>query len=107
MQGHVSIIFSSAERKDYEFFVHDNSDTVQEEARAWFSDKWVELECEPIRQSGKVLLLDRILSVVDALGQHWFEDHPEEAQELVEKAVLALDSPVVVIDLPGASISSN
>lgn len=107
MQGHVSIIFSSTERQDYEFFVHDNSDTAQEDARSWFGDKWVELECEPIRQSGKVLLLDRILSVVDALGRHWFEDHPKEAQELVEKAVLALDSPVVIIDLPGASISSN
>lgn len=107
MQSQVSIIFNSSDRKDYEFFIHNNSDEAQEAARTWFADKWVELECEPIRQSGKVLLLDRILSVVDGLGHYWFEDHPEEAQALAEKAVLALDSPVVVIDLPGASISSN
>lgn len=107
MQSHVTIIFSPEEEKEYESFIHDVSEQAQDQARDWLAEKWVELECEPIRQSGKVLLLDRILSVADALGYQWFDQHPDQAQEFAKRCSLALDSEVVIVDIPGASISSN
>lgn len=107
MHSKVTIIFNSSDKKEYETFIHNPSLQSQSDARNWLSEKWVELECEPIRQSGKVLLFDRILSIADALGFYWFDKHPEEAKEFAQQCTLALDSEVVVIDLPGASISSN
>lgn len=107
MKSHVTIIFSLGEKKEYESFIHDTSEQAQDNARDWLAEKWVELDCEPIHQSGKVLLLDRILSIADALGYHWFESHPDQAKEFAERCTLALDSEVVIIDIPGASISSN
>ncbi|WP_245587011.1 hypothetical protein [Pelistega indica] len=103
----MTIIFNPGELKNYEIFHKDFSDSAQEAAREWIVNKWVELECEPTRQSGKVLLLDRILSVADELGYYWFDEHPDQAEEFARQCSLALDSPVVIIDIPGASISSN
>lgn len=107
MRNEVTIIFSATDHVDFNFFIHDTSEQAQQAARTWLEDKWEELECEPLRPSGKVLLLDRILGIADALGYHWCQNHPEQAQEFAEKCALALDSSTVQIDLPNISISSN
>lgn len=105
MRSNVTIIFSAKEQ-----LVYDNvipAERIDEsEARQWLIDKWTELECEPIRQSGKVLLLDRILGIADQIGYQWMKDHPERAEVFAEKCSIALDSEVVKIDIPGGSITS-
>ncbi|NOL50160.1 hypothetical protein [Pelistega europaea] len=107
MHNEVTIIFNAHDQMEFDFFSHDNSEETRKAARIWLENKWEELECEPLRPSGKVLLLDRILSIADALGYHWCQAHPKEAQEFAEQCALALDSVTVTIDLPNFSISSN
>lgn len=105
MRSHVTIIFSPKEQLSYESTIPADA-ANPDEARQWLVDKWAELECEPLRQSGKVLILDRILSIADEIGYHWMSAHPEKARVFAEKCSIALDSDVVKIDIPSGSITS-
>ena len=105
MRSNVTIIFSQNEQLVYDSVIPAEN-VNPEEARKWLIDKWTELECEPIRQSGKVLLLDRILGIADQIGYNWMNDHPERSAEFAQMCSIASDSEIVKIDLPGGSITS-
>ena len=68
-------------------------------AREWFEDRWVSLECEPIRASGKVLLLDKILSVTETLGYPLLSQSSDYAEELAIHTALVLKKPLITVDL--------
>lgn len=68
-------------------------------ARDWFEEYWVRLECEPARASGKVLLLDKILSVTEALGYAQLAGNESLSYELACQTALALEKPHITIDL--------
>ena len=74
-------------------------------AREWFEDNWVRLECEPIRASGKVLLLDKILSVAEAVGYPLLLQSDAHAYELATQAALALNKPVITINLVDQTVA--
>lgn len=74
-------------------------------AREWFEDAWVRLECEPTRPSGKVLLLDKILSVSEALGYPLLVQSDGHAMELATQIALALNRPVITVDLVEGTVS--
>lgn len=73
-------------------------------AREWFDSKWEEYGCEPLRPSGKVLLLDKILGVADALGYDRLAVDACRAQEFAHHAALALGRQRITIDLPGLTV---
>src|SRR5690554_7848903 len=67
MRSIVTIIFN--ERQSLEYVVDiDHTPEAQAMAQDWLEATWVRLECEPLRHSGKVLLLDKVLGVADSLG---------------------------------------
>lgn len=74
-------------------------------AREWFEDNWVRLECEPTRVSGKVLLLDKILSVTEVMGYPLLSQSEGHAYELATQAALALNKPVVTINLVDQTVA--
>ncbi len=45
-----------------------------EEARAWLDGQYQSLGCVPLRASGKVLVADKLISIVDAAGEALFAD---------------------------------
>lgn len=73
-------------------------------ARAWLAQSWESLGCEPLRPSGKVLLLDQIIGVTDALGYETLAREPARARELAEQIALAIGRPRITVDLPGLSV---
>lgn len=103
MRATVSIIFNPRNTLDLSVDVSPDASTARA-ARDWFDAEWVRLGCEPLRPSGKVLLLDKILGVVDAHGHASLQANPEAAREIAEQAVLAVDAQHVTIDLPGLSV---
>lgn len=74
-------------------------------AREWFEDSWIRLECEPTRASGKVLLLDKVLSVTEALGYPLLSQSTDHSHELATQTALALKKPVITIDLTDQTVA--
>ena len=103
MRSTVNIIFSRHHNLELTVDVEPDPD-ASKAARRWFDDTWERLGCEPLRPSGKVLLLDKMLGVADTLGYHTFDDEPEQAQEYARQAALALERPHITVDLPGMTV---
>lgn len=103
MRSIVTIIFNERQRLEYVVDV-DQSPEVQTMAMEWLEATWTRLECEPLRHSGKVLILDKVLGVADSLGYHTFVQHEDRAREFAEQTAAALGRPAINIDLPGLTV---
>lgn len=103
MRSLVTIIFNERQRFEYNVDI-DQSPEAQAMAVDWLDATFVRLGCEPLRHSGKVLLLDKILGIADSLGYHTFVQHPDQAEEFAYQAAIALARPVITIDLPGLTV---
>ncbi|MBT9503631.1 MAG: hypothetical protein IV092_20480 [Burkholderiaceae bacterium] len=69
-----------------------------EEARTWLDQQFLLNECEPMRGSGKVLAVDKILSVANAVGLVAFQNE-EWAQQYARAVSAALSKGQVRVDL--------
>ena len=99
MRSVVTIVFNSRDSIELDVDV-ETSETASREARDWFEQTWTRLGCEPLRPSGKVLLLDKILGVADAMGYSLLAQDAGKAQEFAANAALALDRSRITVDLP-------
>lgn len=103
MRSIITIIFN--ERQQLEYLVDiDHTPEAQVMAVEWLEATWQRLGCEPLRHSGKVLLLDKVLGVADGLGYDTFARHGERAEEFAEQVAIALGRPTIKIDLPGLTV---
>jgi hypothetical protein len=73
-------------------------------ARAWLDQQFIELDCDPLRATGKVLTADKIVVVAQAAGPAKFAEH-DWAQEFARATSGALGKPVVHVDVSSLSIS--
>lgn len=74
------------------------------EARAWLDEQFVELDCEPLRASGKVLLADKLLAVAEAAGPALFAD-AAWADTFARVAAGATGRNTVHIDVPARTVN--
>ncbi len=65
-----------------------------------------EFGCEPIRPTGKVLLLDKILGIADAAGETHFQQDSEWGKLYAQAVSSALDRTGVRVDVEGRTVSS-
>lgn len=105
MQGNVIVIFNDRQTLEWPVEVTAADRQLGEAARSWFEQTWEELECEPMRVSGKVFLMDKILGIAQALGYPLLAKDATRAAEFARQVVLALERPHVTIDLPGLAIT--
>ena len=73
-------------------------------ARRWLDDAFTQMDCEPLRPTGKLLIADKVVVVAEAAGLTKFED-AGWALAFARAASAALGKPVVHIDVPLLSIS--
>lgn len=73
-------------------------------ARAWLDQQFTELECEPLRPTGKLLTADKVVVVAESAGLSKFKDEAW-AREFARAASATLDKPVVHIDVPSLTVS--
>ena len=105
MNAHVSIRFSPDQT--IEFSVPFAADaTAQASARDWLDRTYVQFGCEPIRPTGKVLMLDKILGIADAAGEKHFQRDPEWARLFAQSVSAALDRTAVAVDVEGRTVST-
>lgn len=103
MRSVVTVIFSARQSVELAVDVEPGG-SMSATARDWFDATWHKLGCEPLRASGKVLLLDKIMGVADALGYSELTQNNELATNFATQAALALEKPRVTVDLPGLTV---
>lgn len=73
-------------------------------ARAWLDQQFTELECEPLRPTGKLLAADKVVVVAQGAGPSRFMD-VAWAQQFARAASATLNKPVVHIDVESLTVS--
>ncbi|ARU06415.1 hypothetical protein CCO03_18680 [Comamonas serinivorans] len=74
------------------------------EARAWLDAQFTALDCEPLRPTGKLLLVDKVLVVARDAGARRLDD-PEWGPTFARAASATLGRPLVHIDLAAMTVS--
>ncbi len=83
------------------------SDAVaQARAREWLDRTYQEFGCEPARPTGKVLLLDKILSIAEAAGEKHFQRDSGWGELYAQAVTSALDRSRVEVDVEARTVSS-
>ncbi|MGZ5129851.1 MAG: hypothetical protein ACXWCU_10780 [Caldimonas sp.] len=76
-----------------------------DQARRWLDEQFVANDCEPLRATGKVLTVDKLLAIADAVGQQGFEGDEAFRLAFAHAAAAALSRPVVRIDVDARAVS--
>lgn len=68
-----------------------------EAARLWLDDAFVQFDCVPVRPTGKVLTVDKVIAIAQAAGRDDWDD-PQWAGSFSAAALTALgrDEPVTI-----------
>ena len=95
-----TVIVAFAPGREYEFKLHaDEALPAPDDAQQWLERQWLELECQPNHPMGKVLALDRILTVARDAGEKRFVARGDWANDYVRAVAVTLGRPVIRIDL--------
>lgn len=102
MRSEVSVTFQDS--LPMQIDIHDAAPMSSDEARQWLDAQFTQMDCEPLRPTGKLLMADKVVVVAEAAGPAKFAD-PEWAKTFARAASAALAKPLVVIDVAALSIS--
>ena len=95
--------------RDGEFAVDlpaGEADWSAEAARRWLDEQFVANECEPLRASGKVLTVDKLLAIAASVGRQRFQADPAFRTAYAQAAIAALGRPAAHIDVEAGTIDS-
>ncbi len=96
-----TVLVFFGENREYEFTVHDTdvAGLPRDQARAWLSKEFEDLECTPSNPMGKILVLDMILNVAKYGGEQRFEQGGEWAKKFAAVTAVMLARPVMKVDV--------
>lgn len=93
--------------EDGQEFVHDFDSAEamsNEDGRRWLDQEFLRLDCEPLRASGKVLIVDKVVVVAKAAGAQLLGDAQWLAQ-FARASVGAVGRPTVVVNTKAMTAS--
>ena len=110
------------ERQEFTFELVGVEPMAPDVARQWLDEQFTQLECEPLRASGKLLLADKVLVVAQAGGAELLADptwgqtfaraagvalmqDPTWSRDFARAASAALAKPIVRVDVPGMAVT--
>jgi hypothetical protein len=102
MRPEVNVKF--APDQGFEILLASGDEMAADAARRWLDDQFVANDCEPVRASGKVLTVDKLLAIAAAVGPQRFESDAAFRHDYACAATAALGRPVVRIDVQARSI---
>ncbi|EKD89354.1 MAG: hypothetical protein ACD_34C00098G0002 [uncultured bacterium] len=100
MQHHVIVSFG----KDKEFEFKLVGGVPADEARQWFDREFIDLECDVATPTGKILAVDRILSVAKYAGEDRFRGQCAWAEEFAKYTSAILGRELIHVDVEHYSI---
>ena len=92
------------ERQEFTFELVGVEPMAPDVARQWLDEQFTQLECEPLRASGKVLTADKVLTVASAAGAPLLSD-PVWSLDFARATSAALAKAIVRVDVPAMAIS--
>lgn len=99
MLHHVKVTFGKGRDHEFQFNDTELAGHSAEQARRWFDQEYTSLECESASPTGKVLIIDKILSVAKYGGEQRFIDGKSWATDFSRNAALALGRDTIAIDV--------
>lgn len=100
MQHHVIVSFGKDREFDYKF----SGASPADEARQWFEHEFQMLECDVATPTGKILAVDRILSVAKYAGEGRFRDQQTWAEQFARYTAAVLGRELIRVDVEHYSI---
>jgi len=104
MQHHVIISFGKDREYEFKFGSGDINSSAVEEARHWFDREFTALECDVATPTGKVLIIDRILSVAKYAGEARFKDQKSWAEQFAKYTATILARDLIRVDVANYAI---
>ena len=104
MQHQVIVSFGKDQEFDFKLGSAESGGVAAEQARMWFGREFEALECDVATPTGKILAVDRILSVAKYAGEGRFREQPEWAQQFVRHTVAILGRDLIRVDVANYSI---
>lgn len=95
MQHHVIVSFG----KDKEFEYKLAGGAPADEARQWFDREFTALECDVATPTGKILAVDRILSVAKYAGEARFLEQRTWAEQFAKNTAAILGRELIRVDV--------
>lgn len=101
MHSHIVVLLDKG--VEFKFNVEEAQPLSHEAARAWLEAQFTELDCEPLRASGKVLTVDKVLRVTQAAGaallsdEKWAADYVRAVHGALAKNMIRVDVPAMAI----------
>jgi hypothetical protein len=102
VRNQIFVLFDKA--VEFHLTVDDGAPLASDAARSWLDKQFLELECEPLRASGKVLTADKVLVVTQAAGPALLADEKWAAQ-YASAVYAALGRPMIRVDVPAMAIT--
>jgi hypothetical protein len=99
MSYQVTVAFSGGKELEIHLLESDLIGLTPDRAHLWLDEEWIALECEPLNPVGKILLLDKILSVAKYGGEKRFVQNDEWARQFARCVALLLDRPAIRVDV--------
>ncbi|MDP3537253.1 MAG: hypothetical protein Q8S26_00965 [Azonexus sp.] len=100
MQHHVIVSFG----KEQEFEYKLAGGAAADEARKWFDHEFTVLECDVATPTGKILAVDRILSVAKYAGEPRFREQRTWAEQFAKNTAAILGRELIRVDVEHYSI---
>jgi hypothetical protein len=76
-----------------------------DQARRWLDERFVEMQCVPMRASGKLLTADKVLAVAAALGCARLEADEALRGDYARAVTAALGRPLVRVDVDALAVT--
>jgi hypothetical protein len=100
MQHHVIVSFG----KDCEYDLKVAGSGAADKAREWFAREFDALECDVATPTGKILAVDRILSVAKYAGEERFRTQRIWAEQFAKHTAAVLGRDLIRVDVEHYSI---
>lgn len=100
MQHHVIVSFGR--NREYEFRFSGGGQA--DEARRWFEREFRTLECDVATPTGKILAVNRILSVARYAGEARFRDQHVWSEQFAKHTAAILGRDLIRVDVPNYTI---
>lgn len=103
-QHHVIVSFGKDKEFEYKFSAGELAGKNADEARQWFGREFEALECDVATPTGKILVVDRILSVAKYAGEQRFRDQRNWAEQFARYAAVLLARDLIRVDVANYAI---